>query len=140
MNRLLVRSFVLPGAIMLLLGAYGCDFGESLVSEPQLDSSVNGGVLAYALNQSFSLELDLNADAGYSWYYTVSDSTVVRLERTNFRPKNGDRNVCGGMTVETFNFRATKTGQCTISLVERQGWLPAVPPINAFQVTVIVHR
>jgi predicted secreted protein len=125
---------------LLLLWAYGCDLGEPLSSDPQLHLSLNGRFLTYSVNRPFSLELDLNADAGYSWDCTISDSTVIRLEKTTYRPKSGDWNVCGGMTVETFLFRTTKPGECTISLAERQAWMPEVPPINSFQVTVIVYR
>jgi len=118
----------------------GCDLGDSLTSPPQLDSSVSGKTVAYAPNQSFLLELDLNADAGYSWYYTISNTTVIHLDSTSYRPKSGNWNQVGGMTVETFYFQATKTGECSVALDERQGWLPNVPPIHSVRFGVIVFR
>jgi predicted secreted protein len=130
-----IRAFSL-----FLLVLYGCDLGDSLKSEAELDSSVNGTTIAYAPSQSFLLELDLNADAGYSWFCAISDTTVIRLESTSYRPKNGDWNICGGLTVETFHFRTLTDGLCSITLVQRQGWLPDVPPIAAVQFTVLVHR
>jgi predicted secreted protein len=130
-----IRAF-LP----LLLVLCGCDLGDSQKSEPRLDSSVDGTQVAYAPNQSFSLELDLNADAGYSWYYTISDTTVIHLDSTSYRPKSGNWNQVGGMTVETFYFQATKTGECSVALDERQGWLPSVPPIHSVRFSVIVFR
>jgi predicted secreted protein len=130
-----IRAFLL---FPLVLG--GCDLGDSLKSPPLLDSSVNGTKVAYAPNQSFQLELDLNADAGYSWYYTISDTTVITLDSTSYRPKSGNWNGVGGMTVETFYFRTTKTGECSIALDERQGWLPNVPPINSVRFSVVVFR
>ena len=126
--------------LLFLLALCGCDLGDSLTSPPQLDSSVNGKTVAYAPNQSFLLELDLNADAGYTWYHTFSDTTVIHLDSTRYRPKSGNWNLVGGMTVETFYFRATKTGKCSIALDERQGWLPNVPPINSVRFTVVVFR
>ncbi len=127
-------------SVLFLLVLCGCDLGDSQKSEPQLDSSVNGTEVAYAPNQSFSLELDLHADAGYRWYYAMSDTTVIHLDSTSYRPKSGNWNIVGGMTVETFYFRAIKTGQCSIALDERQGWLPNVPPINSVRFSVVVFR
>jgi predicted secreted protein len=126
--------------LFFLLVLSGCDLGDSLKSEPQLDSSVNGTSVAYTLGQSFSLELDLNADAGFSWYHTISDPTVIHLDSTSFRPKSGDWNMVGGLTVETFYFRTTRAGECAIDLAERQGWLPNDPPRNAVRFSVIVSR
>jgi predicted secreted protein len=101
---------------------------------------VNGKNVAYASNQTFSLELDLNFDAGYSWYLAISDTTVIHLDSTGYWPKNGDSNMEGGLTVETFYFRAAKIGQCLVALDERQGWLPNVPPIHSVRFTVTVYR
>jgi hypothetical protein len=118
----------------------GCDLGDSQESETQLDSSVHGKQVAYALNESFSLELDLNADAGCLWYHSISDTTVVHLDSTKYRPKSGDWGMVGGMTVATFHFRATRIGRCTIDLAERQGWLPNDPPWNSVRFSVVVFR
>ena len=130
-----IRAF-----LFFLLVLCGCDLGDSLKSEPQLDSSVNRTSVAYTLDQSFSLELDLNAHAGFSWYHTISYPSVIHLDSTSFRPKNGNWNICGGGTVETFYFRTTRVGKCAIDLAERQGWLPNDPPINAVRFSVIVFR
>lgn len=132
--------------VPLLLVLYGCDMGDSQKSESHLNSSVHGTRVAYAPNQAFQLELDLNADAGYSWYYTMSDTTVIHLDSTSYRPKSGQWNQdggktpVGGMTVETFYFQARKTGECSIALHERQGWLPNVPPIHSVLFSVVVFR
>jgi predicted secreted protein len=123
-----------------LLVLCGCDLGDSHISEPRLDSSVNGKRVAYATNQSFSLELDLNADAGFLWYLAISDTTVIHLDSMKYRPNSGNWNMEGGLTVETFYFRATKIGECTIDLSERRGWLTKLPPINSVRFTVTVYR
>jgi predicted secreted protein len=136
--RHLLHTFRVFFLVLLLLS--GCDLGDSPKSEPRLDLSVNGKRVAYASDQSFSLELDLNADAGYSWYVAIGDTTVVYLDSTAYRPKSGNWNMDGGLTVETFYFRALKTGQCSINLVQRQGWLPDVPPVDSVRFTVTVYR
>lgn len=133
-SRRTTRSFVIA-----LLALCGCDLGTSPGSDPRLDSSADGRYFTYALNQSFSLEVDVHTDAGYGWYCAVSDTTVIHLDSTSYRPKSGNWNMNGGMTVETFYFRTTRMGLCTINLAERRGWLPDVAPINMMEFTVIVH-
>jgi hypothetical protein len=129
-------------SLLFLLVLCGCDLGESLKSVPQLNSSVNGTTVTYPLNQSFLLELDLNADAGFMWYHTFSDPTVIHLDSTKYRPKSGnwDMGMVGGMTVATFYFRTTKIGKCTIDLAERQGWLPNNPPNSSVRFSIYVFR
>jgi predicted secreted protein len=117
----------------------GCS-DSSMPTQTQLDSSINGKNVVYSSNQRFSLELDLLADAGYQWDYTISDTNTVRIDSTSYRPKSGNWNLDGGMTVESFYFRTMKTGKCTINLIEHQGWLPDVPPIHSVQFNVSVYR
>jgi predicted secreted protein len=133
----ITRAFLL--SLLLLCG---CDLGDSLKSVPQLDASVNGTSVTYTLNQSFTLELDLCADAGFMWYHTLSDPSVIHLDSTRYRPKSGswETGMDGGMTVATFHFRTSKIGECTIDLAERQGWLPNDPPRNSVRFNVFVFR
>jgi hypothetical protein len=134
----LPRSFC---AFLLFLPVLcGCDLGNSQYSDPQLTSGVHGKQVAYPPNRSFSLELDLNADAGYSWYYVISDTTVLHLDSTRYRPKSGNWNLCGGMTVETFYFQTTTPGRCSIAMDEQQGWLRNVAPVSTIRFDVVVFR
>lgn len=124
------------GLIVVFLGCSD----SSTPTQTQLVSSINGRNVAYPLNQTFSLELDLNADAGYQWDHSISDTTVIHLDSTRYRPKNGGPIVPGGLTVETFYFRTTKAGRCAVNVIEHQGWLPDVPPIHSVQFNVSVYR
>jgi predicted secreted protein len=113
------------------------DLGTS--SQIQLDSSINGKTASYVLQQQFSLELDVNADGGYQWDCKFSDSTVLKIDSTSYKPKNPVPIVVGGLTVETFHFRAMHTGQSTINLSERQEWMKDVPPISTVRFVVVVR-
>jgi len=106
-------------------------------TEPQLGLDISGKHVVYLPNQQFSLELDLNADAGYQWDYDISDTTVLRIDSTRYRSKSGEI-VVGGLTVETFYFRTLTIGYCTVSLMERRGWERDTPPIHAIQFWVVV--
>ncbi|HEY9165679.1 MAG TPA: protease inhibitor I42 family protein [Candidatus Kryptonia bacterium] len=126
---------------VLLITFVGCNkSGNSLSpTEPKLDSTISGKTLAYSTNQRFLLELDLSADAGYQWDYSVSDSIVARIDSTNYRPKSGNWNQVGGLTVESFFFRTMKPGTCLVVMVEHRGWEPNVPPIDSLKFFISVQ-
>ena len=113
---------------------------SSMPTQTQLDSSINGKNVVYTSHQRFSLELDLAADAGYQWDYTISDTTVVRVDSTRYRPKSGNWNQDGGLTVETFYLCTKNAGKSTIGLIEHRGWEKDVPPIAVVRFNVSVYR
>ncbi len=114
----------------------GCS-KSSQPTEIQLGTDINGKSTTYSPNQKFSLELDVNYDGGYQWFYNISNTSVVQLDSTSYRSKSGQQ-VDGGLAVETFHFRTINNGQSTISLNERRGWEKDVPPINSIQFGVLV--
>ncbi|OGU28575.1 MAG: hypothetical protein A2057_16930 [Ignavibacteria bacterium GWA2_35_9] len=115
----------------------GCS-DNVLSSEDQFDSSINGKSIRINKNHQFILELDLNADAGYCWDYSIGDTTVLRIDSTSYRPKSGNWNQCGGVTIETFYFCGIKKGNCEVNLFEHRVWESNIKPINTIQFNVIV--
>ena len=116
----------------------GCSESSSPI-ETNYDSSINGKSIVIRPNQKYILELDLNADAGYSWTYTIANPKVINIDSTKYRAKSGKPNQVGGLTVETFYFSGKSTGQCFINLIEHQVWMKNVPPINTVRFNVIVR-
>jgi predicted secreted protein len=115
----------------------GCS-DSSLPTEVKYNSSINGKTISVIRGYVYTLELDLNADAGYQWDYSISDTTVIEIDSTSYRPKSGNWNQVGGLTIETFYFRGKKSGQCFVKLIEHQVWEKDVPPINTIQFSAIV--
>ncbi len=128
-----------PLFLIVISFLFGCS-ESTLPTEVRLDSSINGKNITVNNNSKFTMELDLNADAGYQWDYSLSNTSVLKVDSTNYRPKSGNWNQVGGLTVETFYFCSKKTGQCKINLIEHRGWESDVPPINTVQFNVIVRR
>jgi predicted secreted protein len=60
------------------------------------------------------------------------------LDSTNYRPKSGNWNQDGGITIETFYFTALEKGFCKVNLFEHRVWEVNIPPINTFQLNVNV--
>ena len=129
-------------SILVILACFGCSHPTQPIEQTgtPLDASVNGKRVIYPDGQSFVLDLDLNADAGYTWDYTISEPAVVMLNHTpTTRQKDSGPVVPGGMAVETFYFRTAGYGESTVILIEHQAWLKDVPPLVTVEFTVVVR-
>ena len=126
--------------LLLVVISFSAGCSDNILStENQFDSSINGTSIRVNKNQQFILELELNADAGYRWDYSISDASVVRIDSTNYRPKSGDWNQVGGVTIETFYFCGIKKGNCIVNLFEHRTWESNIAPINSVHFNVIVN-
>jgi predicted secreted protein len=129
-------------AIALPLLFVSCSHPTEVIQQSgaPLDASVNGTVVVYPVNQSFTLTLDVAADAGYTWDCVLNDEAVVTMDRSpSIRPKNAGPVVPGGASVECFYFRSTGAGETAITLVEHQAWMKDVAPIASISFTAIVR-
>ena len=122
--------------VLVLLG--GCS-GPSGPIDPMFDSTIGGTILHYSTNQSFVLELDVAADGGYLWDYSISDTNVVRIDSTGYRPKSGNWDMEGGVTIETFYFRTLRSGISIVEMAERRPWMRLDPPIDSLRFIVLVN-
>ena len=104
----------------------------------QYDTSVNGKTIKVNQNQEFTLELELHFDGGYQCNYSISDTTILKIDSTTHRSTNSNPDICGGTSIETIFFKGLKRGVCKVNLVECQNWLPDVEPINTVYFNVIV--
>ena len=116
---------------------FGCS-DNVISSEDQYDSAIDGQTITINTNQKFTLELDLHADGGYQWDYSISDTAIVRIDSASYRPKSGNWNQVGGVTIETFYFCGIKKGNCIVNLFEHRAWESNIAPINTVQFNVIV--
>jgi predicted secreted protein len=121
----------------LIIG--GCSRSSS-PTEPLWDSSIAGKTISSLPHQKFSLQLDLNADAGYQWDIALTDSNVVHVDSTHCGPKSGNYNQVGGIIIETIYFCTRSIGQSTVTLVEHRGWEHGMPAIDSLAFTVRVIR
>ena len=108
-------------------------------TESKFDSSINGKNVILNMNRQLILELDLHADGGYMWSCSMTDSSVARMDSTNYRPKSGNWNQVGGITRETFYFSGIKKGDCKINLYEHRAWESNVAPINTVNFRVVIQ-
>lgn len=119
--------------LVIILFLSGCS--ESVApTENHFSSSIDGKSIVINKNHQFILELNLNADAGYQWDYSISDMSVVILDSTNYIWGNQ----VGGITTKNFYFRGVMAGSCGIDLFEHRVWESNVAPINTVHFSVMV--
>jgi predicted secreted protein len=124
--------------ILLIISTFfGCSESTS-PTETCFDSSVNGKYISVTSGNKFIVELDVYADAGYRWDYTISNTKIMEVDSMRFRPKNPDVNVCGGVTIQTIYFKAIQPGRSKVYLYEHQPWEEDTPPINTVTFNVRV--
>lgn len=99
-------------------------------TEIKLNSSVDGKYISVTSGNKFTVELEVYADAGYRWDYTISNMKIVEVDSVRFRPKNSDEIIPGGPTIQTIYFNAIQPGRSKIYLYERQPWEKDIPPIK----------
>lgn len=128
---------IFTSIIILSVLFFACT-DDKTITESELDSSVNGKNISLETNHNYNLKLDVHADGGYQWSYTLSNSEVLQIDSTSFKPKNPDPNIVGGLTEETFHFTSKKPGNCSISLIEHRIWEKDTPPITSIKFVVYV--
>ena len=115
----------------------GCS-DSTAPNEISLDSSVDGKYVFVNAKNKFTLELDVSADAGYRWDYTISNEKIVEVDSVCFRPKYSDEIIPGGTTIQTIYFNAIRPGRSKIYLYEHQPWEKDTPPIKTITFNVRV--
>ncbi len=88
------------------------------------------------IGQEVVLRLESNRATGYSWLLAESKNTVLtNLGRATYEKGRG---AVGAGGIETWKFRATKSGAETLKLEYRRPWEKKVPPAKTviFDITV----
>jgi predicted secreted protein len=125
-------------SFLILILVLSCSDSQ-LLTEKSLDASINGKTITVKPNQKFIVKLDIHSDGGYSWDCEINNHGVVAKDSTTYKPKNNNKNLVGGLTIETFYFRGIGTGQSNVRLIERRSWEKDVHAINTIQFAVIVQ-
>jgi len=103
-----------------------------------LDSSVDGKYISVTSGNKFIVELEVYADAGYRWDYTISNTKIVEVDSVRFKPKYSEEIIPGGTTIQTIYFNAIRPGRSKIYLYEHQPWEKDTPPIKTITFNVRV--
>jgi inhibitor of cysteine peptidase len=99
----------------------------------------NGRTIEISKDSTFAVTLQSNPTTGYAWTVAIVDSTVVQQQGDKeYKQGNTDANIVGAGGAETFTFRAMAAGQTTLQLIYSRSWETDIPPIQTFEVTLVV--
>ena len=115
-------------ALMVLFA--GCGKAETVYGADDTSISVKSG-------ETFTIKLEANPTTGYEWSATISDESVVTLEKSDYAPDEAASDVVGSGGMQTLTFKALKSGSATIDLVYQRSWEPSEDDQN-IQYTVTV--
>ena len=93
----------------------GCGKAEAVYGRDDTSISVNSG-------EKFTIKLDANPTTGYEWNVSVSDESVVTLEKSEYQ--QGGSGAAGAGGTQVLVFKANKAGTATIDLVYQRSWEP----------------
>jgi inhibitor of cysteine peptidase len=112
-----MRKAVIMLALLAALAAalMGCGKTEAVYGRDDTSISVKSG-------EKFTIRLNANPTTGYEWNASVSDDTVVTLEKSEYQHGGSDAEGAGGTQVLVF--KANKAGTATIDLVYQRSWEP----------------
>lgn len=110
----------------------GC--GEKVTRVTEQD---NGKTVTINTGAALSLELYGNPTTGYSWELADTDGRI--LQQAAPPRYRADSQLTGSGGMFTYQFKGISRGRSALKFVYRRPWEKNVPPINTFEVSVIVE-
>ncbi len=100
----------------------------------------NGLTIEISIDETFTVTLQSNPTTGYGWTVAAVDSAILQQEGDKvYVQGNTDPNLVGAGGTETFTFTGLEAGQTTLQMVYSRSWETDVPPIQTFEVTIVVR-
>ena len=110
--------------------------GPSGPSSLTLGEAKSGGTVTVNAGEIFVIILEGNPTTGYTWELDAIDATILQqIGEAEFTPES---NAIGSGGKFTFHFKAISAGQSFLKLVYHRSWELETPPLNTFEVTVMV--
>jgi inhibitor of cysteine peptidase len=130
----LLISMVLLGFLLTLTTGCGS------AGEVRLTGKADVSQVELKVGQELVIELESNPTTGYSWEVDEIDPTILQQDgEAVYQDESDDAELVGGGGTETFTFKATSTGETTLTLVYHRPWEEGVEPLETFSVEVMVR-
>jgi inhibitor of cysteine peptidase len=103
----------------------------------RLVAADSGTNIYLEVGQTFTVTLEGNPSTGYTWEISPVDKTVIsQVGDPVWAPKS---NLLGAPAMLTLTFRADANGDQPLVLIYHRPWEKDVPPVEVFDVTVVVQ-
>lgn len=101
-----------------------------------LSEAKSGSIVEMSSGDILVLLLEGNPTTGYTWELDALDPAILQQQgEPDFTP---DSDAIGSGGKFTFRFQAISAGQSPLKLIYHRPWEQGIPPLNTFEVTVIV--
>jgi len=113
------KTAIIILALLLATAAMftGCGNTEAVYGVDDTSISVKAGDM-------FTIKLEANATTGYEWSATISDETILALDKSDYVADEAASGVVGSGGAQVMTFKALKSGEATIDMVYQQSWEP----------------
>jgi inhibitor of cysteine peptidase len=135
MRRILLAVFALVIVSAIAVGTMAATSGGG--KSVNIDASYSGKQVELSVGDLLVVTLASNGTTGYSWSLTgISDESVLQKSENHYVAPKTDLMGAEGQEVWTFN--ALTKGTSTISMGYSRPWEKGTPPIQTFDLTVVV--
>lgn len=126
-------------SLMLLTIAFTMGLLLTACKAAPITEADNGRTIEISIDETFTVTLQSNPTTGYGWTVAAIDSAILQQEGEKvYTQGNTDPNLVGAGGTETFTFSGLEAGQTTLQLVYSRSWETDVPPIQTFEIIVVV--
>ena len=132
-----LSEVIMFGILVWLSACVAIPSPTSVPGQRQLSESDNGTTLDLRAGDRFQVKLRGNPSTGYQWEPLRWDQAVTKAIG---EPAYARDNVAVGSGGEyLFTFEAGVPGQTTVQLVYHRPWEKDIPPLQTFEVKVVVE-
>ncbi|HUI89999.1 MAG TPA: protease inhibitor I42 family protein [Anaerolineales bacterium] len=131
--------FLLRLIMIVIVGLLGaCAVGSSSeASTKRLTESDSGGSIQLHLGDKLEVTLPANPTTGFQWEVSAGNAAILQPNgAAEFQPSSS---ALGGGGNIIFRFQAVGTGQMPLKLVYHRPFEQDVPPVQTFEVSIIVR-
>ena len=119
---------------LLILVALTAACGAS--NEIKLDAKDNGSKVEMKAGQVLVISLESNPTTGYAWEVVdLEEGILQQLGESEFEPES---KAVGAGGMQTFRFKALKTGHVELKLLHHRSWEKNEEPLDTFTIQVVV--
>jgi inhibitor of cysteine peptidase len=123
-------------SILLLLALVACSQATEASSKTSIGVGDAGKTISLHLGDTLVVTLDGNITTGYNWLMQPMDPEILKqVGEPAYTPES---NKVGAPGKIVLTFQAVKTGQANLVLNYMRSFEKETPPLNTFEVTVVV--
>ena len=103
--------------VVVLAVLAGCGGSQAVYGREDTDIAAKAG-------EAFTIKLEENPTTGYQWSVSISDGSVLSLDKDEYVADDQSGEMVGSGGVRVLTFKALEAGTATIDMVYERSWEP----------------